>query len=140
VTQRSTARGLTLGILAGIGVLLAYALLAEPLELTYGLLVIGFVGGWLIGNGISFGTWRGREHDTDRALRWAALVISTLAWVCALGLAFVISQALVPQASTSLASRATLTGFVDYFTGLEGNFIHFIAFALMAFMAWRGAR
>ena len=140
MTQRSTARGLTLGVVAGAGVGLAYAFLTEPLELTFGLLVIGFVGGWLIGNGISYGAWRGREHEPQRSLRWAALVITTLAWIFALGLAFVISQALVPQASTTVASRITLSGFVDYFTGLEGNFVHFIAFALMAFMAWRGAR
>jgi len=73
-------------------------------------------------------------------LRWAAVAISVLAWVGALALAFTISQALLPQASTPLASRLTLSGFLDYFTGIDLSFIHFIALALMSFMAWRGAR
>ena len=140
MTGRSTSRAVVLGVLAGIVIAVVYGILSEPIEFTFGLLVVGVLGGWLIGNAITYGAWRGKEHETQRSLRWTAVAISVLAWVGALALAFFISQALLPQASTPLVSRLTLSGFLDYFTGIDLSFIHFIALALMAFMAWRGAR
>lgn len=114
---------------------------AEVLGFTLGLLVIGFVGGWLIGNGIAYGVWSGREHETIRALRWTAVALAALGWIGALVIAFVISQALLPQAATPLSERVTVGGFVDYFLGLDlVRLIHVISLALLASMAWRGAR
>ena len=137
----SAARGITFEIVAAIVTTVVYGVLSEPFEFSLGLLVIGFVGGWLIGNGIAYGSWSGREHQTLKALQWTAVVLAVIAWVGALFLAFVISQALLPQAATPLSERVTVGGFVDYFLGLDiVRFIHVIALALMALMAWRGAR
>ncbi|HEY5488819.1 MAG TPA: hypothetical protein VIK00_03190 [Candidatus Limnocylindrales bacterium] len=137
----STARGILLGVLAAIVTAIVYGVLSEPFEFSLGLLVIGFVGGWLIGNAVAYGSWSGREHETITALRWTAVALAVVAWVGALFLAFVISQALLPQAVTPLSERVTVGGFVDYFLGLDiVRFIHVIALALMALMAWRGAR
>ena len=141
MNRASAARGITYGIVAAIGIALVYSVFAEVLGFTLGLLVIGFVGGWLIGNGIAYGVWSGREHATIRALRWTAIALAAVAWVGALAIAFVISQALLPQAATPLSVRVTVGGFVDYFFGLDiVRFIHVISVALMASMAWRGAR
>jgi len=137
----SITRGLLYGVLLAIGTALVYAAFAEILGFTLGLLVVGFCGGWLIGNGIAYGTWTAREHTTIKALQWTALALAVLTWIGALLLAFVISQALLPQATTPLGDRLTLGGFVDYFMGLDiERFIHVISLALMALMAWRGAR
>jgi hypothetical protein len=141
VVARSTPRAIAFGFAAAAGVALVYAVLSEPLELTLGLLAIAFFGGWLIGNGVAYGAWSNKQHDTYRPLRWTALALSVGAWLVALALAYTISQALIPQASTSLSTRLTLGGFFDYLAGLEiVPVIHVIALALMAFMAWRGAR
>lgn len=141
MTVRSTPRALALGILAAIGVLLAYGLLSEPLELTLGLLAIALFGGWLIGNAVAYGAWSGREHETYRPLQWLALALAVSAWLGALVLAFVISQALIPSPSVPLASRLTAANFFDYLGGLEFvPVIHALSLAVMAFMAWRGAR
>jgi hypothetical protein len=141
VNARSTTRGILFGIGAGALVVLVYAVFAEVLELTLGLLVVGFAGGWLIGNGVAYGAWSGREHEPSRALRWSAVAITMVAWVVAVFVAFVISQALIPAASTPLSSRVTLDGFLDYFNGLDvTRLVHLVALALMALMAWRGAR
>lgn len=138
---RSTPRALALGIAAAAAVLLAYGVLSEPLEITLGLFVIGVVGGWLIGHSVSYGAWRNRDHDPYRPLQWAALALAAGAWVGALILAFVISQALVPNSSVPLSDKLTVSGFFDYLLGQEFvPVVHVIAFALMAFMAWRGAR
>ena len=137
----SAARGITFGIAAAIGTAVVYSVFAEVLGFTLGLLVIGFVGGWLIGNGMAYGAWSGRDHETIKAFRWTAVALAAIAWVGALVIAFVISQALLPQAATPLSERVTVGGFVDYFLGLDiVRFIHVISLALMASMAWRGAR
>ena len=129
------------GVLSALGTALVYAVLSEPLGFTLGLFVIAICGGWLIGNGISYGTWWGRQHETIKSLQRVALVLAILAWVGSLVLAFVISQVLLPQATTPLSERLTVGGFVDYFFGLDVlPFIHVIDLALMAVMAWRGAR
>lgn len=137
----STTRAILFGIGAGVIVVVAYAAFAEILEFTLGLLVVAFVGGWLIGNGIAYGAWSGREHESRRAWQWFAIATSVGAWVAAVFLAFVISQALLPAASTSVSARVTLDGFLNYFNGLDvTRVVHVVALALMAFMAWRGAR
>jgi len=141
VNGASTARGVAFGILAAIATAVVYGVFAEVLGFTLGLIVVGFVGGWLIGNGLAYGVWSGGEHETNRALRWTAVALAVVGWVGALVLAFVISQALLPQAATPLSERVTVGGFVDYFFGLDiVRFIHVISLALMASMAWRGAR
>jgi hypothetical protein len=142
VTQRSnTARGVALGLVAAISVAVVYGILSEPFGVSFGLPVVGFVGGWLIGNAIAYGTWLGEPHESIRSLRWTAVGMTIIAWVGALVIAYVISQALIPQASTALASRLSLNGFVDYFTGLDvTRFFHLIAVAVAAVMARRGAR
>lgn len=118
-----------------------YGLLSEPLELTLGLLAIAFFGGWVIGNAVAYGAWSGRQHESYRPMQWIALALSFSAWIGALVLAYAISQALIPDASTSLTSRLTVSGFFDYLSGLEFvPVIHVISLALLAFMAWRGAR
>jgi len=62
-------------------------------------------------------------------------------WLLGLILAYILSQAFIPQASTALADRLSLGGFFDYFLGLDfARFLHLSALPLTAFMAWRAAR
>lgn len=132
---------MTYGVLATVGVLFAYGLLTEPLELTLGLFVVAVVGGWLIGHAVSYGAWGNAEHEPYRPLQWVALVLVAIAWVGGLVVAFVISQALVPDSSVALADKLTPAAFFDWLLGQEFvPIVHVISLALMAFMAWRGAR
>lgn len=124
-----------------MNVAVVYGILSEPFGVFLGLLVVGVGGGWLIGNAIAYGTWIGKEHETIRALQYGAIGISVLTWIGALVLAYVISQILLPQASTPASARISIAGFFDYFGALDlTHFIHVIALVLMSFMAWRGAR
>lgn len=139
--SRGTASGIALGLLAAIVVAVVYGVLAEPFELTLGLIVVAFAGGWLIGNALAYGTWRGDEHSRRASLQWAAVALAVVAWIGALVIAYVVSQALIQGSATSLSSRLSASGFFDYFLGLDiVRFIHLIALAVMGFMAWRGAR
>ena len=135
-------RAYGLGALAGAATALAYAALAEGLGLTFGLLAVGFFGGMLIGSTVARGAWRDQDHQTVHSVQGGALAIALLAWACGVILAFVVSQALLPQAATPLLERLSLDNSVRYFFGLDGviQLVHLASLAAMAVMAWRGAR
>ena len=138
----NSLHGYDLGLLAGLGFALVYGLSAEVIGLTWGLAAVGFVGGIVIGGAITRGAWVGRKHVTRRRLQLIAALIGIGSWILGLGFAYVLSQALIPQASTGLLERLSFAGFSDYFGGLFEflRVVHAAALAAVAFMAWRGAR
>ena len=134
--------GFDLGLLAGIGFAIAYGLLAYPIGLTFGLIAVGFIGGIVIGGAVSRGAWTGRPHITVRRLQLMSGLVAIGAWIVGLFVSYVMSQALLPEATSGLLERISLAQFNDYFAAL-GEFIrlsHAGALAAAAFMAWRGAR
>jgi hypothetical protein len=126
-------------IAAAVPTALVYGILADPFGLSWGLIVVGLVGGWLIGSAIAYGAWEGQEHSTIPALRWTAAVIALGAWLAASVVAYVGSQFFYQAATTPLMDRISVSGFIDYF---QGTLLSptLLALAAMAFMAWRGAR
>lgn len=135
------AYGLGLGWLAAAAYAVVYGLSAELVGLTFGLPVIGLLGGWLIGTAVAYGGWGENEHLPHRGLRWGAVALAVEGWLLGLILAYIVSQALIPQATTTLADRLTVGGFFDYFLGLDlARLLHLLALALTALMAWRAAR
>lgn len=141
-TEPGALRGLDLGLLAGLGFAAVYGLAAEPFGLTWGLIAVGFIGGVVIGGAVTRGAWGGLRHVAVRRLQLAAALIAIGSWIVGLFVAYVMSQALLPAASTSLLERLSFSGFSDYFAGLF-DFVrlsHAAAVAAAAFMAWRGAR
>jgi hypothetical protein len=140
--QPNALRGYDLGLLAGLGFALAYGLSAEVIGLTWGLAAVGFIGGIVIGGAVTRGAWAGRRHITIRRLQLTAALVGVGSWMGGLFFAYVLSQALIPQASTGLLERLSFGGFADYFSGLFEflRLVHAAALAAVAFMAWRGAR
>jgi hypothetical protein len=134
--------GYVLGALVGLVMAVLYAVAAEALGLTFGLLAVGFFGGWAIGGAVGYGAWSGRGHVQVRSLQVGAAVIAALAWLVGLFLAYVVSQALLPEATTPLFERVTLSGFAAYFGGTFDfvRLIHLVSLIAAASMAWRGAR
>ena len=63
-------------------------------------------------------------------------------WIVGVFVAYVVSQALLPQAATPLLERLSFGRFSDYFVGLDEQirFVHAASLAAAVFMAWRGAR
>jgi hypothetical protein len=136
------AYGYVLGALAGLGMAVLYAVAAEVLGLTFGLLAVGFFGGWAIGGAVSYGAWSGQAHVRVRSLQIGAAVIAVLAWLVGLFLAYVVSQALLPSASTSLFERVSLSGFAEYLGGTFDfvRLVHLVSLVAAVYMGWRGAR
>jgi hypothetical protein len=138
--RRVSAYGL--GLAAGLAVAVVYGLFAELLGLSWGLLAVGLFGGMGIGGAVSRGAWQGRAHVNVRRLQVIAGLIAVGAWMLGVVLAFVLSQALLPQTSTSLLERLSPARFTEYFLGLDESIrvVHAASLAAMALMAWRGAR
>lgn len=135
------AYGLGLGWLAAFAFAMIYGLSAELIGLTFGLPVVALLGGWIIGTVVAYTAWGDGEHPVNRGLRNGAVALAVEGWALGLVLAYVISQALIAQASTALADRLSLGGFFDYLLGLDlVRFIHLLSLAFVALMAWRAAR
>jgi hypothetical protein len=135
------ARGLALGALAAVIFSVVYGLSAELIGITFGLPVVALLGGWTIGTAVAYGVWGESVHEPDRTLRRGALALAAGSWLLGLVIAYFVSQALIPQATTSLAERLSVGGFLDYILGLDlVRFIHLLSLALVAVMAWRAAR
>lgn len=135
-------RSYDLGLLSALGVALAYGVSAQIFGLSWGLIAVGFVGGIVIGGAVSRGAWQGRPHVTLRRIQVMAVLIALGSWIVGLFVAYVIGQALLPEAATPLLERLSFGRFSDYFVGLDEQirFVHAASLAAMVFMAWRGAR
>ncbi len=135
------AKGLGLGWLAAAGFAVVYALSAELVGLVFSLPVVGLIGGWAIGTVVAYGGWGESEHLPNRGLRLGAVSLAVEGWVLGLILSYILSQAFIPQASTPLSDRLSLSGFFNYFSSLDFAWLlHLLALPAVAFMAWRAAR
>lgn len=121
---------------------LVYGVGSEIFGLSWGLLVVGLLGGIAIGAAVNRGAWSGREHAVDRSVSSTAGLLGVAAGALGIFVAFVISQVLYQDASTPLTDRVSFDAFLAYVGGqFEINrFIHAVAIAIMAVVAWRRAR
>ncbi len=120
-------------------VALVYGVLADPIGLSWGLIIVGVVAGAFIGAAVTQGAWNGRFHLVVPRIRWLAVLAAVATWIAAVVVAYVASQVFYQGATTPLGSRLSLSGLVEYLGGaaLSPNVL---GLAAMAFMAWRGAR
>ena len=123
-------RALAFGTLAAVGTGAAWAVLSAVFDLHLGLLVVAAFGGWLIGSAV--------KPTGDRARRWA-IGLAMLATVVGSVGDFVLSQALLPEASTPLIERLSLGSYIDYLSGTF-DVVVALAFVVLVVVAWRSAR
>jgi hypothetical protein len=127
------------GVAAAQAVALVYSILADPVGLSWGLIVVGFVGGWVIGAAAVYGAWQGRFHLIVPQVRWLAALIALVAWIEAAIVSYVGSQLLYQAAATPLFERLSVTGMLEYLNSAVFS-PSILGLAAMAFMAWRSAR
>jgi hypothetical protein len=135
----NTTRALAFGIAAAIPVALVYGVLADPFGLSWGLIIVGLVGGWIIGTAVAQGAFNGRFHLIVPRVRWLSALIGVTAWIAATAVAYVASQMFYQGATTSLAERLSLSGFVEYLNSTVFS-PSILGLAAIAFVAWRAAR
>jgi hypothetical protein len=123
---RVLARGSIAAVATGAG----WAILSAALDLHLGLLVVAAFGGWLIGSAV--------KPIGSQAKRWAVGLAALAALLGIVG-DFVLSQLLLPAASTPIADRLTVGAFLDYLGGTF-DIVAALAIALLFVVAWRSAR
>lgn len=128
-----------LGALAGIAVAIVYGLSWTVVQLSWGLIAVAIMGGWLIGGAVARGAWRGERHGPDARLRLLAAVFGACAWLGGAAVGYVLGQLLLPQATTPVLERISFGGFADYLVAVT-DLLQGIAFATLSFFAWRSAR
>lgn len=124
------------GVAAGAGASLVYGILEYPVGLTWGLIAIGVVGGWVIGAAVARGAWHGEPHLGDRRVRLWAAVVGAFSWLGGMFVAYVASGLLFPAASTPLTERIS---FGDYILGTY-DIAHGAAALALILVSWRSAR
>jgi hypothetical protein len=132
-------RAAVLAVAAAQVVALVYGILADPVGLSWGLIVVGLFGGWVIGAAAVYGAWQGRFHLIVPHVRWLAALISLVAWIEAAIVAYLGSQLLYQEATTPLFERLSLAGMLEYLNSAVFS-PSILGLATMAFMAWRSAR
>lgn len=140
--SRRTLHAFDWGVLAGIGVAIAYGISWGGLALSFGLIAVALMGGWIIGAGVRHGAWRGASHQPARVLQLLGAVLATGAWFGGAFVAYVVSRALLPESDLSLAERLADVSFADYigqqYEAAGG--VHAAALAALTIMGWRSAR
>jgi hypothetical protein len=132
-------RAFDLGVLAAIGVSLAYGVLLYPVGLTWGLIAVAVMGGWVIGAAVRSGAWRGQLHERARSLQLLAVVLGIFSWLGGMFVSYVLSQALFPDAATPLMERLSAAGFAAYIDGTD-RILNIVSLSALAFVGWRSAR
>ena len=102
------------GLGATAATVIVSALLRDILDVSFGLLVIAGVGGWLIGAGVRCGAWAGRPHLARAVLGVIGVVFGRLCWLLGLVAAWLLSMAILPGSSRSFGDRLTATPFMDW--------------------------
>ena len=69
-------RAALFGGAAAVPVALAYGILAHPFDLSWGLIIVGLIGGAVIGYAVAQGAFNGRFHLVNPSLRWLAAIIA----------------------------------------------------------------
>jgi hypothetical protein len=133
------ARAAAFGLVAAEAVALVYGVLADPFNLTWGLIAVGAVGGWIIGWAVANGAWSGLFHLIVPRVRWLAVVLAVLAWIEAALVGYVGSQLFYQGPATPLAERLSVAGFFEYLNSAVFS-PSIVGLAAMAFLAWRAAR
>ena len=125
--------------MVAVPVALIYGVLSDPFGLSWGLIVVGLVGGGLIGPAVAAGAWGGRFHLVVPRVHWLAVLIVVLAWIAATAFGYVAGQFFYQGAATPLFERLSLSGLIEYLNGSVFS-PSLLGLAAMAFTAWRGAR
>ena len=124
---------------AAVLVAFVYGIFAYPFDISWGLIVVGLIGGVAIGYATVRGAFGGRFHLVVPGVRWLAAIIAVLAWLGASLVSYVASQILLPAATTPLLDRLSVGGLLEDLNGTVFS-PSILGLAAMAFMAWRSAR
>lgn len=135
----SVGRGARFGAAAVLGVAVAWAIAAGLFDISWGLVVIAALGGWIIGSAVGFGTWGVAAHRPERRVRWLAAGSGVATWLVGSLGSYLVALVTLPGSTLSLGERIANAPFVDALAS-QISLFDVIEILLLAVVAWRSAR
>lgn len=131
------AAAYAVGALVGIALIWAFA--SGLLDVRAGLLVLAALGGYVIGLSTLYGAWGERAPGRDRRVGLLAAAVAVLAWPVGTFLSYLVSLAVIQDASSSLATRLGGQPFLAWLAP-QLSLLDPLSIALPVLVAWRTAR
>jgi hypothetical protein len=132
-------RGLRYGLALAVGVVVVWSVAAGLLDITWGLVVVAGLGGWLIGSAVSAGAWGVGEHEPDARVRMLAAGLGVATWLLGTFGAYLVALAILPGSTAPFAERIANAPFIDALA-TQFSLFDVAEVALLAVIAWRSAR
>jgi len=119
---------------------LAWMVAAGPLALTWGLIGMGIIVGWLVGSSVGWGAWnRAGPRRTHVVVRLLAIALGLLAWLGGTYLAYLWKLAIAAKAGEPIAQRIAEQDFPRWLPSQFGP-LEVAELVAIAVFAWRSSR
>jgi hypothetical protein len=132
--------GVVFGLAGAVIGALAWMVAAGPLALTWGLVGMGVIVGWLVGSAVGWGAWnRAGPRRTHPVVRLLAIALGVLAWLGGTYLAYLWKLAVAAQAGEPIAQRIAEQDFPRWLPSQFGP-LEVAELVAIALFAWRSSR
>ncbi len=120
-------------------VALALGSLRAILDIGPGLLVVAAVGGWLLGEAVTWGAWGSSVHLPRPAVFRLAAALGAVTWLAGSVVAYLLSLALLPESSRTFAERLSDQPFPAWLAP-QLSPLDVAEIVVLIVVAWRSAR
>jgi hypothetical protein len=132
--------GVVFGLAGAVIGALAWMVAAGPFALTWGLIGMAAIVGWLVGSAVGWGAWnRAGPRRTHPVVRALAIGFGFLAWLGGTYLAYLWQLAVSAEASEPIAQRIAEQDFTRWLPSQFGA-LQVVQLAAIAILAWRSSR
>jgi hypothetical protein len=132
-------RGTAFGCGAALVVVAAWFVLGGIFDASWGLIVAGIAGGWLIGAWTACGAWSEGLHGAQPAPRMIATALALFAWLGGTGAVYLWTRAILPGSALPFGERLAAVPFPSYLAGFFGP-VEILEIAALVAVAWYEAR
>lgn len=132
-------RGAEFGAVAALAVVAAWLVLGGIFDASWGLIVAGVAGGWLIGAWTGFGAWSEGARGSHRAPGAVAVTLALFAWLGGTVAVYLWTRAILPGSTQPFGERLAAVPFPSYLAGFFGP-VEVLEIAALVAVAWYEAR
>lgn len=132
-------RALAAGVAAALGMALVWTLLAGLLDVSWGLVFMAAIGGYIVALAVVAGAFGDTAHPTDRRVQAIATMLALAVWLLGTFGAYVVGLIILPGSNASLTERMAHAPFIDSVVN-QFALLDIAELALLPAVAWRSAR
>lgn len=118
---------------------LVWTLLAGLLDVSWGLVFMAAIGGYIVALAVVAGAFGDTAHPTDRRVQAIATMLALAVWLLGTFGAYVVGLIILPGSNASLTERMAHAPFIDSVVN-QFALLDIAELALLPAVAWRSAR